>query len=333
MKIIELNYKKFYGWCKKVIKKVAIILATFNGERYLKEQLDSLCRQTYCNIDVYVHDDMSADNTMSLINEYIEREYKGIKFIFVDQSKLGYPQCFIKTLLSIPLYDYYAFCDQDDVWFDNKIEKAIKALEAFGTNSEPSLYYAAVDYYDSNLNYIRGARFVNTNLSEITNYSLQDMLLGGEAMGMTFLFNNRVRDALEETVKRGGNDFKDTFIKLYCAACGNIIYSYFPCAKYRRHSGATTVKMNPAGKLQRTMGMIKKIFIDRDGLQSIQQSVDFIYKQYVHNIKPENIELISLFSSPSTFAKKIKKVFWRKRFRLRLIDEIGYRVAFLIGRI
>lgn len=315
------------------MKSVAIVLATYNGAKYLAEQLDCLKKQTYPNIHVYIHDDVSSDGTINIINQYINSEQTNVHFTLWDQKKLKYPQCFINTLLSIPRADYYAFSDQDDVWNEDKIEKAVKAIEKFGDENIPSLFYSAVDYYDGDLNYIRAARFVDKKRPMVDIFSLQTMLLGGEAMGMTFLFNNKLRDDMRIVVEDGGVDFKDTFMKIYSAACGTVIYSSEPCAKYRRHAEATTVGMNPAGKLSRLVNMIKRIFIDKDGMESIQKSVDFIYTKYRQNIRPENLELMRLFSRPNSNKKRMKKVFWTCRFRLKTIDEIGYRVAFLLGRI
>ena len=130
------------------MKKVAIILATYNGERYLSEQLESLRKQTYKNIKVYIHDDGSSDKTLDIIKEYVEHKRGTIEFELFSKKSLRYPMCFINTLLEIPKADYYAFCDQDDVWNEDKIEKAVKAIEKFGEESKPSLFYSAVDYYD-----------------------------------------------------------------------------------------------------------------------------------------------------------------------------------------
>ena len=315
------------------MEKVAIVVATYNGEKYLREQLESLRTQSYQNIAVYIHDDGSSDSTIDIINEYIAKSHPGCTFELLDQQSLRYPQCFIHTLLSIPEADYYAFCDQDDVWNKSKIADAVKALNKFGDKNLATLFYSAVDYYDGELNFIRGPRFVNKKKPIVSVYSLQELLLGGEAMGMTFVFNNQVRKVFNELVANGATDFKDTFIKIYCASCGRVIYSYKPCAKYRRHSDATTVGMNPAGKMQRIINMSKKIFIEKDGMESIQSSINYIQEQYKDKVFPENRSVLQCFAQPNTLQKRLKKCLSIKRYRLRLTDEIGYRIAFLLGRI
>ena len=311
---------------------VAVIMATFNGEKYVREQLESLANQTYKNITVYIHDDFSEDGTVGIIKDFIEANKTEVRFVLWEEKKLGYPQCFIKTLLTVPKADYYAFSDQDDIWFPDKIEKAVCGIKSYEKKLKPTLYYSCVDYYDGQLNFMRRARFIDEK-NPLRECNLQEMLLGGEAMGMTFLFNECVRDVFKEVYNNGRTDFKDTFIKIYCAACGKVIYRSEPSAKYRRHNNATTVGMNPGGKAKRIINMAKKIFIEPDGMDSIQSSVDYIYQEFSDRVLVENISLIKSFSSPNTFRKKLKKVFWPGRFRKKILDEIGYRVAFLMGRI
>lgn len=311
---------------------VAIIMSTYNGEKYIYEQLESLKSQTYNNIDVYIHDDGSTDKTIEIIKKFIV-DNKLSRFILLNDEKRGYPACFIKTLLEIPQHDYYAFCDQDDVWFDDKVEKAYVGIKKYEIESKPCLFYSAVDYYDGDLKYMRGARFKNKKKKSVDTYSLNEMLLGGEAMGMTFLFNNVLKEKMRFVFEHDGYDFKDTFMKIYTASCGTVVYSYEPCAKYRRHSGATTVGMNPATKFGRLLNMSKKIFVDKDGMSSIQNSVNYIHEYLYNDVTEKNKSIIDVFSEPKTAKKKIKKVLWKNRFRLLWTDELGYRFAFLLGRI
>ena len=136
------------------------------------------------------------------------------------------------------------------------------------------MFYSAVEYYDENLNYMRNSRFRYREPIRVC--KLEEMILGGEAMGMTFLFNDEVRNTFSELVEKGAFNVKDIFIKIYCAACGTVIYSSNPCAKYRRYSGATTIGTNPAGNIQRIVKMLQQIFIECDGMDSIKESVNYI---------------------------------------------------------
>ena len=97
------------------MKKVNILMPTYNGEKYLRCQLDSILAQTYKNIDIYIRDDGSTDNTIQIIDEYCAKEYEGIRFIKVDSNgkNLGYPDCFWELVRSADDADYYSFDDQN----------------------------------------------------------------------------------------------------------------------------------------------------------------------------------------------------------------------------
>ena len=88
------------------MKKVNVLIPTYNGENYLRYQLDSIIDQNYKNIDVYIRDDGSTDNTLEIIKEYCEKKIMGIRFFYIESNgeNLGYPDCFWNTwVLVTPL--------------------------------------------------------------------------------------------------------------------------------------------------------------------------------------------------------------------------------------
>lgn len=98
---------------------VSIALCTYNGEKYLTQQLDSLLEQTYSNIEIVITDDASDDNTANLLKQYA-LQHSNIRF-FSNEKNLGYNKNFEKTIL-LCKGEYIAISDQDDVWETNKIE-------------------------------------------------------------------------------------------------------------------------------------------------------------------------------------------------------------------
>ena len=309
------------------MKSVAIVLSTYNGEKFLAEQLESIKSQTYQNIRLYIHDDGSTDGTKDIIAKYVR---ENVNFCTVnDVEGLGYPACFIRTLQMIPKADYYAFADQDDVWEKDKIERAIGVLNKT-EDGIPVLFYSSVNYCDEKLNHIRSSRFA-AGINSVQKLKLQDVILGGEAMGMTYVFNDCARNAIIETNKQ--DEFKDWFLKLYCAAMGEVYYDPNPSAEYRRHTSAVTNGSNPSGKIARYIGQFYDIFLKKDGFEHVDNVINYLFCNCISELHGEDKELIELFAKPNTIRKRAKKLFWKKRFRRRLADEIGYRMAFLIGRI
>lgn len=114
-------------------KKVQILMSTYNGEHFLEEQIDSLLAQTWKNLEILIRDDGSKDRTPDILKKY-SKEYKNIK-IYLEENK-GVNQSFFE-LLQRSDADYVAFCDQDDVWLEEKIERAVEKLEG---EEGPALY-------------------------------------------------------------------------------------------------------------------------------------------------------------------------------------------------
>ena len=118
--------------CRKGIfylmeKKVLIMLATYNGERFIEQQIESILKQTYTNFHLAIQDDGSTDATLDIIKKYSQKD-KRIE-ILKNESKYHGPfynfHCLANKFKQREKYDFYMFCDQDDLWDQNKIEKYI----------------------------------------------------------------------------------------------------------------------------------------------------------------------------------------------------------------
>lgn len=118
---------------KYKINKVSVALTTYNGERFLREQLDSLYKQTKLPDEVVVCDDNSSDDTISILEEY-HKKY-GLKF-YQNSSSLGVNANFFQAI-SLCNGDYICICDQDDIWKKNKIETLFNAIEEIKEKDVP----------------------------------------------------------------------------------------------------------------------------------------------------------------------------------------------------
>lgn len=118
------------------MKTVSVVMATYNGEKYLREQLDSIINQTYPIHEIIIQDDCSTDGTVAIIKEYIEN-YSFIK-LYVNEHNLGFNQNF-KTAVMRATGDFVALSDQDDVWFPEKIESQIKAIGNYDLCCSPHI--------------------------------------------------------------------------------------------------------------------------------------------------------------------------------------------------
>lgn len=106
---------------------VSILLATFNGGKYIRQQLDSIKNQTFDDWVLFVRDDGSTDDTLDILAEYANNDPR-IILIKDNLGSLGVRDQFLHLLSTIQA-DYYMFCDQDDVWFQDKIHKSLKRIQ------------------------------------------------------------------------------------------------------------------------------------------------------------------------------------------------------------
>ncbi len=127
---------------------VAVLLPTYNSEKYLKEQLDSILKQVGVNVKIYISDDGSTDNTLKILKKYFKKYPKNFKYLY----KVNFNEpCsnFYSLLLKVPKYKYYALADHDDIWMKDKILRAINFLK-----KGYDLYGSRVKAVDKNLKFI-----------------------------------------------------------------------------------------------------------------------------------------------------------------------------------
>jgi glycosyltransferase involved in cell wall biosynthesis len=168
-------------------------MATFNGEQFITQQLDSLAAQTFINWNLIVSDDGSSDGTLPILKRYQET-WRQEKIIIKNGPKRGFAQNFLglacdKNIKS----DFYAFCDQDDVWLPQKLEVAIKHITNFCLDNEPYLYCGRTVYIDEKMNTIGQSTLFNRPTS------FENALVQSIAGGNTMVFN-RASKLLIETV-------------------------------------------------------------------------------------------------------------------------------------
>lgn len=128
-------------------EQIDILLATYNGEKYLKEQIDSILNQTYANIRLIISDDCSKDKTVEILKNYKNKDSR-IE-LHIQQQNLGVVKN-IEFLLNRVQSPYYMLADQDDYWMPKKVEKSLEALKT----KEADLVFGDLEVVDENLNTI-----------------------------------------------------------------------------------------------------------------------------------------------------------------------------------
>ena len=219
------------------MERIAILLATYNGEEYLREQLDSLYHQTFKDWTIYVHDDGSADQTCNILKEYAE---KYDNFIILDYPSQHSAKDNFLSLLQKVEADYYLFCDQDDKWCTDKIEKQIIQLKETESNNpnKPVLVFTDLFVVDRELNLINESmwRFGGIHPEHLTTFDE-----GGAfefVTGCTMMFNRQAKDAVVFPADKAV--MHDAWISLCVLRSGGIVKAiYEPLVYYRQHGNNT----------------------------------------------------------------------------------------------
>ena len=117
------------------METVNIMMATYNGEKYLSEQLDSILSQSFQNFKIYISDDKSIDNTLEILLKYKKNYPDKIEIIDYEKKKGSAAKNFIYLFENVDEADYYMFCDQDDVWDNDKIKKLLDKIHSMEINN------------------------------------------------------------------------------------------------------------------------------------------------------------------------------------------------------
>lgn len=205
--------------------KVTILMSTYNGQKYVEEQIKSILSQTEKDIELIIRDDGSKDNTLNILKKY-EKMYSNIKVI--KGSNIGVEKSFMELVKNSTDSEYYAFSDQDDIWEKLKIEKALMFFDK--KDNKPSLYYSEVKAVDSNLKFLFKSNYVGID-------TLGASFSTTPVIGCTVIFNKSLRDLIVNNYLPNNIVMHDLYMYRLCLAVGgNVLHDHESYILYRQHS-------------------------------------------------------------------------------------------------
>lgn len=205
--------------------KVAVLMSTYNGEKYLQQQIESILNQEgNIEVDLVVRDDGSSDATQAILRDY---ENAG-KLRWYTGANLKPAKSFLDLLKNNPGYDYYAFADQDDVWYPDKLQKG---LDAIWDLNVPAISFANAHLVDGELNSL--GRNVHGSIPHTDFYSL---VCGSNMMGCTMVFNGVLAQLIQNVPMPREPHMHDYYLGAVCTLYdGVVMYDFTPCMDYRQH--------------------------------------------------------------------------------------------------
>lgn len=214
-------------------KKVEILLATYNGERYLREQLDSILEQDYENWVVRACDDASTDHTYEILEEY--REQNPDKFIITRNERgFGSAKSNFMHLIQNSTCDYVMCCDQDDVWLPNKISLTMQEMRKNEQSNKPILVHTDLKVVDSKLNVLSDSFFVHSNFRK--EFTLNEILIQNFVTGCTMMMNRPMVELMSRVNNCDNILMHDWLASVLATSVGRVAFVDQPTMLYRQHA-------------------------------------------------------------------------------------------------
>jgi glycosyltransferase involved in cell wall biosynthesis len=302
--------------------KIDIVLASYDGENFVGDFIDSLFKQTHENWRLIVSDDGSHDKTTDIINYY---GFLDDRIQLVNWFKQGGVIENFNKVLSFVDADYIMFADQDDVWLPDKLEKTIRRIrEAESTEGEdvPLLLFTDLTLVDDELNVIAPSFYEYRNLNPLNNTCFRYLFWCSTLFGCTTLFNRALLTLVGDIDDRV--IMHDQFFALIASLFGKVVFLNESTILYRQH------KSNVVGGLNKTLadkflGFLR--YLDRIYhyyLKILSQT--FFLKQHMtrRKINSESIQLCDLLVSPQLL-DRLK--FWRLCVRPFLVERFALNMV------
>ena len=208
-------------------------MATYNGERYLSQQIDSLLNQTYNDFTIYISDDHSTDGTFDILKSYSEKYPDKIK-VSQNETNSGNAKYNFMNMMIDHKDDYIMLCDQDDIWKEDKVEKSlakIRSMEDEYGNCSPILIHTDLIVVDKDLNVINPSFRGMTFKKDYS--SLSDIIAQNIVTGCTVMYNKALADMINDVPKFF--IMHDWWLAILVSAMGKIGYISNGTIFYRQH--------------------------------------------------------------------------------------------------
>lgn len=302
------------------VKKVQILMSTYNGEKYIEQQIDSLLQQDYKDLEILIRDDGSKDNTVSIVERYCEK-HSAIKLI-KDVNKGVVSSFFELVLKASDEAEYFAFCDQDDVWKPSKVSRAISLLEK--ANPEvPLLYFSRLDLVDEQLQLLKQSQIPPSGVG------FENALIQNIATGCTIFFNKKMRELFTSHVPNKEKIMMhDSWFYLLGTAFGKVIYDEQSHLLYRQHSSNT---LGMADNKLKSVMVRYKAFKKEGHKKPFTNQTEEFYHLFNEELNPYQRKLIEDFlHKRNSFFGRTLYALNTPLYRQNLRDTLVFKLLYVL---
>ena len=313
------------------MSEIAILLATYNGEQYIQELAESLRGQTCQDYICYIHDDGSTDGTSVKINEIIMRDPE--HFQRLDYPSTGSAKANFLSMLTKVEAPYYMFCDQDDVWMPDKVEKTLQAMKDTRANGwvkapqidvtenrdqkdheKPRCVFTDMYVTDAKLQ-ITEQSFIRHLQRDPYHLNYGRIMMENPAAGCTMMINQALKECVLQYQELDHIEMHDVWMLAAAAVCGYIYYVDEPTVYYRQH-GENEMGASIETRNQRILRNIKDLLDGTFGAnkKAYYQHAIYLARELLHvqEVPKEMREELEMFAGIESMSKWKRIRFYQK---------------------
>jgi len=302
---------------------ISILLASYNGEKYITQQIDSLFEQTVQDFKLYICDDKSTDNTYKIIEEYASR-YPDKIFVSQNEKNLGGAKYNFIQMMTEHKDDYVMLCDQDDIWMPDKIEKTLKKIKEMEDRSgkeKPLLVHTNLCITDKDLNIVSQSYWDKVN-ARVEEKKLSKVLVQNFAAGCTMIYNR----AFGELVSKEPEFFimHDWWLVILASAFGEIGEIREPTILYRQHD-SNELGTNKRGEASHIAHKVFNVQEIKETLSSTYKQADSFLSLYGDILSKKNFEIVKAYGTIPRVGKfkRLKIIFKHKTWKNGFIRKVA----------
>lgn len=301
---------------------IAVLMSTYNGERYLRMQVESIRQQSYADWHLYIRDDGSTDSTREILRELAQNDRR---ITVIEGKNIGYVASFFELIRYADAlgknYGYYALSDQDDVWNPEKLQAAAEMLDL--ENPEMPLLYGSTSMLVTEDLVPYGITQCKRRPITLYNALVQTFLPGHSQMMNRPLLHSLAQTAVAERVY-----VHDLYTTAVAAAIGKVVFDNTPHTRYRQH------KTNQIGFGKGKFSWLKvRLRRLRGGAgHKVGEQAEHLYQSYANRMPFEQRqELRQFLESRTTFFSRLHYVLHSKIYRQKKLGTLAFKVLYLFG--
>lgn len=287
--------------------KIDILMAVYNGEKYLAEQIESILNQSYSDFRLLISDDNSTDSTREIINKYVEKDSRVVAFL---QYKNQGVQKNFEYLLDKVENEYFMFSDQDDIWQKDKIKKTFDKL----IETDSDMVYSDLEVVNENLKTINKSYWKLKGFEKkVKKYNnFESLYLNNYITGSTILAKSKWIKKILPLPCKSKYILHDYWTALIISKFGKITYIEEPLVKYRQHTDNSIGSKKKSDEIN-DFNEMRDLFIDvkKDHFKTFVKNNEVFEDEKIGKLNKKCQEYFEILSKTKKSNFKNLKLFWK----------------------